>query len=89
LPFAKAEKSIESLQLNRSKKSVKNKTYTRWQDKQDRVGKIEGRVARMLATVAHVNSLMERINQWSLSVLGRLIDNCVIAGVCRDIDGCQ
>jgi hypothetical protein len=25
-----------------------------------------GRVARMLATVAHVNSLMERINQWSI-----------------------
>jgi hypothetical protein len=52
LPIAKADKLIESLQLNRSKQSVENKMYTRGQDKQDRIGKIRGRVARMLATLA-------------------------------------
>ncbi len=50
------------------KQNVENKTYTRGQDKQDRIGKIGGMVARMLATVAHVNSLIERMNKWSLSV---------------------
>jgi hypothetical protein len=46
------------------------KTYTRGQDKPYGVEEIGGRVARMLATVGHVNSRMERINQWYLSVLG-------------------
>jgi hypothetical protein len=68
LSIAKAEKSIESLQLNRSKQSIKNRTYIRGQDKQARIGKIGGGAARMLVTVAHVNYLMKRINQWSLSV---------------------
>ncbi len=36
------------------------KTYTRGQDKQSKIGEIGGRVARMLGTVSHVNSL--RIN---------------------------
>ena len=48
---------------------VDNKTHTRGQDKHIRPPKIGGRVASLVATVAHVKSLMDMSNQWSLSVL--------------------
>ena len=44
-------------------------------EKSDQVGirttepEIRGRVASLVATVAHVNSLMDISNQWSLSVV--------------------
>ena len=47
---------------------VDNKTHTRGQDKHIRPPKIGGRVASLVATVAHVKSLMDMSNQWSLSV---------------------
>ena len=49
---------------------VDNKTHTRGQDKHIRPPKIGGRVASLVATVAHVKSLMDMSNQWSLSVTG-------------------
>ena len=48
---------------------VDNKTHTRGQDKHIRPPKIGGRVASLVATVAHVKSLMDMSNQWSLSVV--------------------
>ena len=44
---------------------VENRTYTRGQDKYYNNPKIGGRVERLVATVAHVNSLMDMSNQWS------------------------
>jgi hypothetical protein len=48
---------------------VDNKTHTRGQDKHIRPPKIGGRVASLVATVAHIKSLMDMSNQWSLSVV--------------------
>ena len=48
---------------------VDNKTHNRGQDKHIRPPKIGGRVASLVATVAHVKSLMDMSNQWSLSVV--------------------
>ena len=48
---------------------VEIKTHTRGQHNHLYYPKIGGSVARMLATVAHVNSLMDMTNQWSLSVV--------------------
>ena len=48
---------------------VQYKTHTRGQDNDIYYPKIGGRVAWWVATVAHVKSLMDISNQWSLSVL--------------------
>ena len=47
---------------------VENKTHTRGQDNHIYYHKFGGRVASLVATVAHVNYLMDMSNQWSLSV---------------------
>ena len=47
---------------------VENKKDTRVQDKRIQHPKIGGRVERLLATVAHVNFLMDMTNQWSLRI---------------------
>ena len=48
---------------------VEYKTHTRGQDNDLYYPKIGGRVASLVATVAHVNSLMDMSNQWCLSML--------------------
>ena len=47
---------------------IEYKTHTRGQDNDIYYPKIGGRVAWLVATVAHVKSLMDISNQWSLSV---------------------
>ena len=44
---------------------VENKTHTRGQDNHIYYPKFGGRVASLVAKVAHVNSLMDMSNQWS------------------------
>ena len=48
---------------------VENKTHTRGQDNDIYYPKIGGRVASLVATVAHVKSLMDMSKQWSLPVV--------------------
>jgi hypothetical protein len=48
---------------------VEYKTHTRGQDNDLYYPKIGGRLASLVATVAHVKSLMDMSNQWSLSVM--------------------
>ena len=69
--FTKLEwtpRTSKTAKLTSRKQNVDMKTYTREQDKQSKNGEIGGRVARMLATVGHVNFLMKSFNQWSLSM---------------------
>ncbi len=53
---------------------VEYKTHTRGQDNDLYYPKIGGRVASLVATVAHVKSLMDMSNQWSLSVTKQTIN---------------
>jgi hypothetical protein len=47
---------------------LENKSHTRGQDNELYYPKIRGRVASLVATVAHLNSLMDMSKQWSLSM---------------------
>ena len=63
-------------------------------EKVDQVGirttepEIGGRVASLVATVAHVNSLMDMSNQWSLSVDSPLLQ-ILLHPECRVVDFAQ